>query len=486
MAVRLVAVRLVAGRVAARLAAGPVAMGGRDLGAGRSDGWRAAVTATLGRPWRRSGWDGEIARLAVPAFGALIAEPLYLLADTAVVGHLGTPQLAGLAVAGTVLGAMYAIFIFLAYGTTAAVARLIGAGDEREAARQAVQSIWLALAISAVLVPVGLLSAGALVRAIGAAGEAAGYAEIYLRISVLGIPAMLVMLAATGYLRGNQDTRTPLLVAGGSAAGNLVLELVLVYGLGYGIGASAAATVFAQYGAVAVYLLRIGRAAGRLQVPLRPDRTAVRRLAQVGLALFIRTTSLYVTYALATTVAARLGPVEVSSHQVTMQVFITLALALDAIAIAGQALVGRLLGAGDAVAARAATRRMIELGVAAGAVLGVLVLATRSVLPGVFTDDPAVAHLASFLLLFVAVVQPASAVVFVLDGVLIGAGDMRFLAFAMVAAVLLFVGAGAVLLATHAGLGWLWAAICGLTLARLVGLAGRIRSDAWLVLGATR
>jgi MATE family, multidrug efflux pump len=221
-------------------------------------------------------------------------------------------------------------------------------------------------------------------------------------------------------------------------------------------------------------------------VPLRPDPSAVGRLAQVGLALFVRTTALYATYSLATVVAARLGPVEVSAHQVALQVWNALALALDAIAIAGQAIVGRLLGAGDAPAARAATRRMIELGAGAGIVLGTVVAATRGVLPGAFTCDPAVAGLASFLLLYVAAVQPFSAVVFVLDGVLIGAGDMRFLALAMVAAVTLFIGAGAALLGTHAGLGWLWAAICGLTLARLVALAGRIRGNAWLVLGATR
>jgi putative MATE family efflux protein len=438
------------------------------------------------RPWHRSPWDREIARLGVPALGALLAEPLYLLADTAVVGHLGTPQLAGLAVASTVLGAGYAIFIFLAYGTTSAVARLIGAGDEREAARQAVQSVWLALALSAALVPAGLAGAGRLVRVIGATADAAGYAESYLRISVLGIPAMLVMLAATGYLRGQQDTRTPLLVAIGSAAANLALELILIYGLGYGVGASAAATVVTQYAAVAFYLVQIGRAAARRQVPLRPDPAAVRRLAQVGLALFVRTTALYATYSLATTVAARLGPVQVGAHQVAMQVFNALALALDAIAIAGQALVGRLLGAGDAAAARAATRRMIELGLGAGVLLGAVVAAARGVLPHAFTADPAVAHLATFVLLYVAAIQPASAVVFVLDGVLIGAGDMRFLALAMVVAVALFVAAGAVLIALHLGLGWLWASIAGLTLARLVALVGRVRSDRWLVLGATR
>ncbi|HET6662770.1 MAG TPA: MATE family efflux transporter, partial [Acidimicrobiales bacterium] len=203
-------------------------------------------------PWRlppaRSPLDREIARLAVPAFGALIAEPLYVLTDTAVVGHLGTPQLAGLAVASTVLLTLYAVFIFLAYGTTAAVSRLLGAGDEREAAHQAVQSMWLALFIGLGVIVIGLALSGPLVGAMGAEGAVRANALVYLRISLAGVPAMLLVLAGAGYLRGLQDTRTPLLVAIGTAAANLVIEVALIYGLNQGIGASALATVLAPVG----------------------------------------------------------------------------------------------------------------------------------------------------------------------------------------------------------------------------------------------
>jgi putative MATE family efflux protein len=195
----------------------------------------------------RSEWDREIFRLAVPAFGALIAEPVYVLTDTAIVGHLGTPQLAGLAIAAAILVTGYSIFIFLAYGTTAAVARLFGAGDQREATHQAVQGVWLAVAVSVPVTVAGLVLAGPLVGLFGASGAAAGYAETYLRISALGIPAVLVTYAAVGWLRGRQDTRTPLVVAVGSAAVNLALEIVLILGLGYGVGASAASTVLVQW-----------------------------------------------------------------------------------------------------------------------------------------------------------------------------------------------------------------------------------------------
>jgi putative MATE family efflux protein len=434
----------------------------------------------------RSEWDRQIARLAVPAFGALVAEPVYLLTDTAIVGHLGTPQLAGLAVASAILVAGYSIFIFLAYGTTAAVARLIGAGDEREATHQAVQSIWLALGIAAALVPAGLVSAPGLVRWFGAAGEAAGYAETYLRISLLGVPAMLVTYAATGYLRGRQDTRTPLVVAVVAAAVNLLLEVVLILGLGYGVGASAASTVLVQWGAAAVYLAGVGRVGHALGVPLRPSARAITRLARVGLDLMVRTVALRLALTAATAVAARLGAAEVAAHQVAFELWNALALALDAIAIAGQALVGRLLGAGDVAAARAATRRMVEIGVAFGVLVGVLLLALRGVLPHAFSADPRVIALAAFVLLFVGAMQPVNAVVFVLDGVLMGAGDMRYLAVSMVAAAALFLAAAAVLVGTGAGLGWLWTAVGGLMLARLVALVARVRSDRWLVVGAVR
>ena len=434
----------------------------------------------------RSDWDREIARLAIPAFGALVAEPLYVLADTAIVGHLGTPQLAGLAVAAAILITGYSIFVFLAYGTTAAVARLIGAGDEREAAHQAVQSLWLALGISAVLVPAGMVSAPGLVRWFGATGEAAGYAETYLRISLLGVPAMLVTYAATGYLRGRQDTRTPLVVAVAATAANLLLEVVLILGLGYGVGASAASTALVQTGAAAVYLLGVGRVTRALGVPLWPSPLAVGRLARVGVDLIVRTVALRLALATATAVAARLGAAEVGAHQIAFELWMGLALALDAIAIAGQALVGRLLGARDDGGARAATRRMIEIGIAFGVLVGLVVLALRTVLPHAFSDDPAVLSLAAFLLVFVGAMQPVNAVVFVLDGVLMGAGDMRYLAVSMVTAAALFLIAAAVLVATGAGLGWLWTAIVGLMLARLVALVARVRSDRWLVVGAVR
>jgi putative MATE family efflux protein len=438
------------------------------------------------RPPARSPLDREIARLAIPAFGALIAEPLYVLTDTAVVGHLGTPQLAGLAVASSVLLTLYAVFIFLAYGTTAAVSRLLGAGDEREAAHQAVQSMWLALLIGLGVIVIGLGLSGPLVGWMGAEGAVAANALVYLRISLAGVPAMLLVLAGAGYLRGLQDTRTPLLVAIGTAAANLVIEVTLIYGLGKGIGASALATVLAQVGGAAVYVRRVGRAARRHGADLAPHPASLAALARVGGDLLVRTAALRAALVVATAVAARLGSVDVAAHVIAFEIWNFLALGLDAIAIAGQAMVGRALGAGDGPGARDAGRRMIEWGVGLGALIGVLVAVLRTVLPHLFTDDAEVVALATFLLLWVAALQPVNAVAFVLDGVLIGAGDMRFLAEAMIVAAAVFIPAALLVLALDAGIGWLWASLGLLMATRASTLLARFASDRWIVLGARR
>jgi putative MATE family efflux protein len=430
--------------------------------------------------------DRDIARLAVPALGALVAEPLYVLADTAVVGHLGTPQLAGLAVASSVLLTAHALCIFLAYGTTASVARLLGAGDEREAAHQAVQGLWLAALLGTSLALVGWLLADPLVGLLGADGEVADHAELYLVVSLPGLPALLAVLAGTGYLRGLQDTRTPLVVAVVSGLANLVLELVLVYGFDMGLGASAATTVLAQWGAAAVYLRSIGRAARRLDVDLRPHGPSLRRLLVVAGALVVRTSALRGALVLATAVAARIGTADVGAHQVAFELWSTLALGLDALAIAGQALVGRALGAGDAAYARVVGRRLLHLGIVAGFLAGGLIAAGRAGLPELFTDDAEVARLAAFVLWWVAALQPVNAVVFVLDGLLIGAGDLRFLAGAMAVAAAVFVAAAAAVLVTGAGIGWLWAAIGAFMVARFVPLAARWAGDGWVVVGARR
>ena len=435
--------------------------------------------------WSRD--DREIWRLAWPALGALVAEPLYVLADTAIVGRIGTPQLGGLALAASILLTAHAMFIFLAYGTTAAVARLLGAGEHRRAAHQAVQSLWLALAAGVVLAVAGLLLSSWLVNTLGGDDpEVLANALVYLRISLLGLPAMLVVLAGVGYLRGVQDTKRPFAVALGSAVGNFVLEVVLVYGFDQGIGASALSTVIAQTAAAAAFVWWTRQAVARHGVGLRPDPAVIRRLAIAGWDLLIRTSALRVSLTITVAVAARIGTDDLAAHQIVFEVWTVLALVLDAVAIAGQALIGLALGAGRPDRARALGRRMIGWGAASGVMTGVVVLALSGVLPHVFTEDAAVVALAAFLLLHVGFSQPAAGVVFALDGVLIGAGDLRFLAVSMVGAGVVLVGGGLVVVAVSAGVGWLWAALHAWMGTRLALMLWRFASPAWQVTGADR
>ncbi|MFJ2743078.1 MATE family efflux transporter [Streptomyces sp. NPDC087440] len=430
--------------------------------------------------------DREIVALALPAFGALVAEPLFLMADSAIVGHLGTPQLAGLGIASALLTTAVSIFVFLAYATTAAVSRRVGAGDLAAAIRQGMDGIWLALLLGAVVIAAVLPTAPGLIDLFGASDTAAPYAITYLRISALGIPAMLVVLAATGVLRGLQDTKTPLYVAIGGFVANGILNVLLVYGFGLGIAGSAWGTVAAQWAMAAVYLVVVVRGARRHGASLRPDAAGIRASAQAGAPLLVRTLSLRAVLMIATAVAARLGDADVAAHQIILTLWSLLAFALDAIAIAGQSIIGRYLGAGDEEGARAACRRMVEWGIAAGVILGILVALARPLFVPLFTGDQLVRDTLLPALLVVAVSQPISGVVFVLDGVLMGAGDGPYLAWAMLATLAVFAPVALLVPTLGGGLTALWWAMVLMMAVRMVTLWWRTRSGRWIVTGATR
>jgi putative MATE family efflux protein len=426
---------------------------------------------------RRSPYDGEIVRLALPALGALAAEPLYLLADTAIVGHLGTPQLAALALAATVLGGAVSLCIFLTYGTTARVSRLHGAGHDEAAHALAAQALWLALAIGAAVAAAIAAAAPLLVGALGGDGHVADLAARYLRIATLGLPMALVALAGQGWLRGVGDLRAPLVVVVVANAVNVVLELLFVYGFGWGLDGSAAGTVVAQLGMGVAFAALLLRAPA---LSRRPSLAGIRSLTSIGAQLFVRTAALYACFVLATAMCARIGAATVAAHQIAFQLFTFLALVLDAIAIAGQVIVGRALGAGDSDAAFAAGRRMLEWSLAAGLVLGGVLLALIDVIPRAFTSDPRVIEQAHELWPLFCALWPVAAVVFALDGILIGAGDTRYLALAMVVS---FAAFAPIVLAADT-VAAVWVALDVLTLARLVTLGGRFARRRWALVGA--
>ncbi|HET6508659.1 MAG TPA: MATE family efflux transporter [Baekduia sp.] len=434
-------------------------------------------------PSRGRGVDREILRLAVPALGALAAEPLYLLADTAIVGHLGTRRLAALALAASILSAVVTLCNFLTYGTTAQVARLHGAGQDRRAGEIAAQSLWLAVGIGVAATALVVALADPLMALVGGSGATADLAARYLRLSALGLPAALIALAGQGYLRGVGDLRSPLVVVVAANALNIVLELLFVYALRWGLDGSALGTVVAQAAMGAAFTIMLLKAPATSR---RPHAAQLRSLAHMGGHIVVRTGSLLLAFLVAGAVLARESDDALGAHQIAFQVFIFLALVLDAIAIAGQVLVGRLLGAGDAPRAIHAANRMCRWSVVGGLVMAAALLATTHVLPNAFTDDDQVLHEAATLWPLFALMLPVGALVFALDGILLGAGDTRYLAYAMAfSAIGVFLPIALLTARFDWGVTGVWAGIDALMVARLATIGARYRNRRWVVTGAT-
>lgn len=432
--------------------------------------------------------DREIARLAIPALGALIAEPLFLLTDSALVGHLGDVPLAGLSVASTILQTLVGLLIFLAYATTPTVARRLGAGDRAGAVTAGIDGMWLALGLGLVIAAVALPTAPALVGLFGLEPAVAEAAGLYYSVSLWGLPAMLLVIAATGLMRGLQDTRTPLVIAASGFAVNAGLNAVLIYGLGWGIGGSAAGTVIAQWGMAVVYVVLAVRAARTAGARLRPGLDGVSTAAIGGGWLLLRTISLRASFVATTAAAATLGVTELATMQVAMTVFLAAAFALDALAIAGQALVGHAIGAGDRLTVVDVSARLTRWGLVSGASLGVALAAVSPVLGFVFTSDEEVRRALVVASLLTAAALPLAGYVFVLDGVLIGAGDGRYLAFAGVINLAVYLAAlvPAVVFAPDdpvVSVALLWVALgVGMLGARALTLGVRARSQRWIPL----
>ncbi|MBO3750259.1 MATE family efflux transporter [Streptosporangiaceae bacterium NEAU-GS5] len=425
------------------------------------------------------GGSWEILRLALPAFGSLIAEPVFLLTDSIIVGHLPDPALGALGVAGTALSALVGVCIFLAYGTTATVARQIGAGDPRRAMRLGMDGLWLAALVGVAISLVCWPLTPTIVHLFGASGSLSTLAVTYLRVSLLGLPSMLLVLAGTGVLRGLHNATTPLIVSVSSFVLNGLLNAWFVLVLGWGIAGSAWGTVIAQTLSAAVYVVLVVRGARAHGAPLNPDLAGLKAAGTTGLALVVRTVSLQGVLLVATALATRMGDVQIEAYTIAARIWTFLAFALDAIAIAGQAVTGRALGAGDVEGTRRATRRMVSWGIWYGVALAILIIALRPVIPGLFDASPAVTAQLEEILWPVALLQPIGGIVFVLDGVLIGAGDQRYLAWAQAIAAVAFLP---VALAATTLIG-LWVAMGAWMLARMLTLGLRAYGTAWLVTG---
>ncbi|RGE22070.1 MATE family efflux transporter [Leucobacter sp. wl10] len=431
--------------------------------------------------------DRSIARLALPALGALIAEPLFLIVDSAMVGHLGATSLAGLAIASAILQTAVGLMVFLAYSTTPLVARRMGAGRLQGAVQAGVDGLWIAIGIGA-LIGIGVWAATpALVGAFEAEPAAAEQARVYLSISSAGIPAMLIVFATTGLLRGLQDTRTPLLVAGIGFTLNALLNWWFIYGLGFGIAGSATGTVIAQWAMVATYTVVVVRHVRRSGAGLMPRRDGLALTGRSGWWMFVRTLGLRAAILATVAAAASHGTVATAGFQVVFTILSTAAFALDALAIAAQALVGAALGASDAEHARAVVRRVIFWGLALGAAAGALLVVCSPLIGRIFTNDEGVLAILPWALAVLGLTMPLAGYVFVLDGVLMGAGDVRYLAWAGLANLVVYLPVVWALTLLPTGTVGLLALTAGYAIvymgARAATLGLRARGERWVRLG---
>lgn len=425
--------------------------------------------------------DRSILHLAVPALGSLAADPLLSMVDTALVGHLGVAPLAALAISVVVFNLAFMVFNFLAYATTGPVARRLSSGRAQEIPAFAVQALWLALLLGLTTTAVAQAAAEPLGRLVGAKDEVLTLFLAYFRIRILALTPLLLTLAGHGLFRGLQDTRTPLFITVGVNALNALLAYLLIYPVGLGVRGAAIATLSAQsMGA----LLFLWLAAHRLR-PLarpgvwRPRRGPMRELLRLSRDLAFRTIALYGAYFLSTTAATRMGTVEVAAHQVALDLWMFLAMVMDSLAIAGQALIGRHLGVGEAGEARAIGVRTLWWSVAAGAVLGLGYWLLRALLPRIFTSDPEALATIALVFPFVALLQPLNGYVFALDGVLIGASDTGYLARWMVVSVALAATVILLALFNEWGLPGIWAGMALLMVGRAVTNGLRFRSGHW-------
>jgi putative MATE family efflux protein len=438
-----------------------------------------APARVSGRPESRR----AVLRLAGPALGVLAAEPLYVLVDTAVLGHLGAVPLGALGIGGVLLSQVAVQFNFLAYGTTGRSARWYGAGRTGAAVNEGVQASWFALGLGLLVLAAGEVLAGPATRLLAGPGPVRDGAEQWLRIALLGAPFILLAVAGNGWMRGVQDTRRPLCYALAANAASAVLNPLLVYPAGLGLAGSAIANVAAQVFGAALFT----RALLRAGVPLRPHPAVLRAQLLLARDLVVRTLGMQACFLTAAGVAARMGTAQIAAHQIALQLWTFLAMALDAYAIAAQALVGGALGAGESDRAHRVAWQVARFGLVTGAVFAALLLAGWYAVPALFSSDPAVQAQAHLAWPWFAGMQPAAGVVFALDGVLIGAGDVRFLRTLTVAAGLLaFLPTTLFAYAAHLGLGGVWAGLALFIAVRLAGMLARTRHGGWAVPGAER
>lgn len=431
----------------------------------------------------------QLALLAVPTFGQLIAEPVFILIDTAIVGHVSDSALAGLTLGSTVVLTAVGLCVFLAYSTTSQVARLFGAQKSREGFQAGLNGLWLSLCIGIVLAALLFGFARPICSFLGGLGETLNQAIIYTQLVVLGVPGMLLVYAANGIFRGLQKVNLTLIAAVAGAVLNTVLDVVFVIIWGWGIAGSGIATALAQWFMSFFLVIPAVMWAHKAGVSLRPQLSGIASAGGTGFPLFVRTLALRVGLVASVMAAAAMGPAVLAGYQIVNATWNFAANALDSVAIAGQTLVGSELGAREYDKARQLTQQTARAGLVLGIFVGVLFALLGLVAGQLFSPNPTIQALASAGMITAGIVMPLQGWMWALDGILIGAGDFRYLALTCSLAALAHVGVTIVLVFVAAPLlpndftriAAIWL-VMGLVLmgGRALGNGLRAKGDIWM------
>jgi putative MATE family efflux protein len=419
--------------------------------------------------------------LTTSAFFVLAAEPLYLLVDTAVVGHLGSTPLAALGIGATLMSVLLVVGSFVEYGTTSRSARWFGAGKLDDALDEGVQATWISLVVGVLIIAVGELLAGPATRLLaGGVSAEQQQAESWFRIAVVGMPFVLLVLSGNGWMRGVQRTKAPVVIVLVANALSATLSPLLVYTAGLGLNGSAWANLVGQGLGASLFVIALRRSTGHL----RPRIPIMRAQLVMGRDLIVRAAAFQAAFLVAASTASRMGTAQIAAHSVGMQLWEFMALVLDSFAIAAQSLVGAALGSGNSGSARHTAWQVARLGGWAGVGFAALMAAGWSVIPAIFTSSPDVLHQLHLIWPWFVSMLPIAGVVFALDGVLIGAGDVAFMrTLTIVAALLGFIPLCLAALHWQWGIGGVWCGLLSFVVIRLVGMVSRTRGDRWLVLG---
>ncbi|ALE34187.1 multidrug transporter MatE [Lawsonella clevelandensis] len=430
----------------------------------------------------------DLLRLALPALVVLAAEPLYVLFDTALVGHLGAVELAALAAGGTVLAVVSSQLTFLSYETTARSARFYGAGEARLARQEGVQASWLALLVGVSILVIMQIFLEPIAQLLTGGGELASDTVLWLRIALGGVPFILLSMAGNGWMRGVQEVRRPPIFVVIGFGLSAVLCPALIYGWwglpALGLHGSAWANVVGQSATGLLFLVALIRTARQYQLSWKPQWSVVREQLHMGKDLIVRSLGFQVCFLSVSAVAARIGAETLAAHQIVWQIWVFTSLLLDSIAIAAQSLVGESLGAQRTTETSRLGRQIVVSGTLFATVIAFAYAALHSVIPKIFTHDSAVLTQASIPWWFMVCLLPVAGAVFACDGVLLGAGDAAFLRNVTAAAAFgCYLPMIWLSYSMHWGLAGLWSGFVLFIVVRAVAGLIRQRRGKWLIYG---